>query len=255
MESSNTNLLVLDDCLIGLEFEVECFNKPNIELWSKDIDHSLIEGCEYILKKPLNGDELLKAIDNLYTTLNIDTTNYRTSIHIHLDVRDLNIFQIMELIRLYVALEDVFYIDDYRKESPYCIKLGSYNFLNNFSIVTESSFLYHCSNSFKYLGLNLNSIIKYGSLELRTLPLITDKDEFIKYLNYFMSLKKYVLNDDSPLVGNLIKNTTSDNILQLVLGEKININISGCLKNAMRIAKDFESTNYLSKFLKRVRNK
>lgn len=210
--------LVLPKCLIGVEVEAENvqFNssKETDYLrdvgWRLDHDGSLRDnGCEFILHSPLFGKDLVTSIQELCKIGNEKkfSMSERTSVHVHLDVRDMKPSCLSRLISLYLVFEKALYrfsSDNKREHNIFCIPyyLSDFNIhrlhylVNNGDEINRNK-LYSSFSAFqKYSGLNIMSLFNFGSLEFRHLSGTLDSEKIIEWINIIQSMKKYAINSD-----------------------------------------------------------
>ena len=96
---------------VGLEIEMEGTNlhiDEDLGFWRGEADGSLRgdESIEYVLRKPVPRNQVAKALDELYVALReqeatIDMT-HRTSVHVHINVQQLEVNEVYNFICLYL---------------------------------------------------------------------------------------------------------------------------------------------------------
>lgn len=221
---------VLDSCVTGIEIEVENLRARNHQaphndavvydiqgLWALVSDGSLRNnGGEFISRK-LFGKDLtqgLEVISNHLLTNEVrHTFSHRCSLHIHLDVRDLNISQFQKFLQLYCIFElPLFNISGKRTQNEYCIPLGTSNeakrayglLASNKGKFAKFFELYDSSendtwreigrqiqdNYIKYMALNILPFVSKGSVEFRHHEGTIDIDRIKLWINILYSLKK-----------------------------------------------------------------
>lgn len=180
----------IPDCLVGLEFEYENpkgnawverwwdRKLPEISLaWATHDDGSLRDnGVEFVLRDPLMGKDLSDAISLLLDPMPPLETTYRTSVHVHIDARDLELSELKTAVLLYALTEQGFfnYVGGQRETNNYCIpwyEAPEYLFPVSkalFDAEVDKGILGRaCANAQRYAALNINALRKYGSLEFR----------------------------------------------------------------------------------------
>lgn len=158
----------------GIELELE--NVPN-ELWStnfrfwKVVSESSLRsaGAEFVLKEPLNGAMLFRAIGELFNNelLKECDPSWRCGIHIHIDVRSWSLEKFIAFNTVYLAREmELFskYGQD-RLYSNFCIPFNFQPEMMRY--VFSGDILAIPSAGCKYSALNYRSIKTFGSVEWR----------------------------------------------------------------------------------------
>lgn len=206
---------------VGIEVELEGVSSaPNSNWWSTVGDGSLKKsGLELISRTPISGDEIDKSLNDLRAFLAVQKqveAGPRTSIHIHVDVIDMNLDQLINYLLLYTIMEKVLYsvggIHRYKNNncqplgcSPQFTALigklikideGGKNTKHDFSSVVQV--LRHVG---KYCGCNTHSIVKgvngqyRGSLEFRMHEGTTDVERISKWVQLLLKLKNYAMTE------------------------------------------------------------
>lgn len=214
--------LVDNTSFIGLEIELEGipFNLNNLAqklvgtgYWSIDDDGSLRNnGVEFKMGYqgfPLRGMDVIRALTEFRKYILalkekhdvIPSTSERTSIHSHIDVRDLTELQLKHFIFLYIIFEDAFFnmFKKHRRKNNYCrnvkehydyfLRLGRYlsNQHNIFDFV---------NNGFKYDAMNYKAIEVFGSVEFRLMEGSFDTKKILKWINLLLRLKSFSINNE-----------------------------------------------------------
>lgn len=196
--------LVSND-FVGIEVELE--NLPDVDrheqlkYWKITEDGSLRNhGLEFIFRMPFNGMDIESAIDELITFLSKHSPEQseRTSLHVHLDVRDLDWVQLKRLGIIYSICEKMYYrVSGHRDNNLFCLSfehaerslatLGGLtdNDRHNGAVINAAG-----REQLKYAGLNLVPVATQGSVEFRHHSGTLDKDELILWVNAILSLKK-----------------------------------------------------------------
>jgi hypothetical protein len=249
---------VLPRCIIGVEVELENMNEASgfahngvrrginhgyfsvdsenggvlfgTGYWNVKSDGSLRNsGVEFVTKK-LFGKDLSVALDELNEYLNIEKENLsdipsdRCSVHVHLDVTDLNKNEYARLLLDYAIFENVLfhYCGVSRKENLYCLPFAkSDDFKRTLSDILTSvekdlDFKKHVSSFPKYSSLNLNATSKYGSLEFRLHGGTYDMMRVKEWINIIMCLKKNCINNNTHNLHREISRYGVTNYLEKV---------------------------------------
>lgn len=212
---SPDNRWVLPTDLVGLEFEYEGVENPNLpshtyaDFFAYHEETSLKDhGAEYVFAAPLFGSDIFNAVTWLveYAVENKWKCTKRTGIHVHLDVRDLEVPQLAGLTILYAALEPILYkwVGDGREASHFCLPLYSADdaLYRTCTIIRSAlmddekgslNALQQAENYHRYAGFNLHALAKFGSIEFRHLQTTHDLQRIWDWINMLMSLKAAAL--------------------------------------------------------------
>ncbi len=191
---------------VGLEFELEgientyFYECPYSQMiWNVENDGSLRNnGKEFIFAAPIEARYVPLMIDNLYNTLlkNEFETSFRTSIHCHVDCRDMDVLSVGALVILYTLYEDIFFtcLDVHRQDNIYCVPLTK--------APLGWDFTAPASISMKYAALNTECLKRFGTVEFRHLEATSDVDKIISFVKMFVELRDFAANH---LVESLIE--------------------------------------------------
>ena len=214
---------------VGLEVELEDvrFNKINEKLWEVTEDGSLrgAYSYEFRFQEPLTGERALAAVDDLVTNVRLSnrSINSRTSLHIHVDIRNMNPRQLIEMYSWYSMFEYLFY-NYYAKDrvkSNFAVPihfqpwLHEKMFLSVFKNVddmdrkldstTQRSWCIRAFTPNKYSALGLFRFRDLGTIEFRHFQVPKDftVDSFRKCIDACLGLKSAAMKSDlSPWALN-----------------------------------------------------
>ena len=194
----NTRQLHNPNYIFGVEVEVE--NVREIEVhgeyanyWTTTADNSLRNNGVEFVSLPLRAEQLEAAFVQLKNGIN---TNHefspRTSVHVHMNVRDMTINQINNMLIVYTVVEDLLfnYAGESRKNNVFCIRLQDTDYIRlmqNFQDCPENTV--HSWN--KYTALNLLPISDKGTVEFRHMRGTLDIDVLITWINLLSCIKTY----------------------------------------------------------------
>ena len=188
-------------CKFGIEVEVEGKKLPKEVSyeWKTTVDGSLRgEAYEYILNNPLTLVTSKKAIKNLIGSLeeNQSVLNFscRTSVHVHMNIMDLELQKLANILYLYYIFEDVLlkYSGEDRYENRFCLSVRNAEYiLQDISQYFNDKYL----DSFdegkhKYASLNLAAIPNKGSIEFRSMRGTLATEILFPWLDVLSSLYK-----------------------------------------------------------------
>lgn len=200
----------IPDQHVGVEIELEGQSRKEMNahedrgapFWAAHEDGSLREGIEYTLNQPLMGTALREAINYFFDNFTKFTASPRTSIHVHMNMRQDNetVEGLRNMVVLYYMYEDAFFqiADENRKWSSYCNAFED-NPPALLEAVVDPTMSIEAlqltlaqsarTNVNRYYGLNLNALSKYGTIEFRHFPLVDNRERLIDWLKLIMELK------------------------------------------------------------------
>ena len=229
--------LPLPQELIGVELEVEGVrhSQPVPPLWREVPDDSLRNyGREYIFSEPLYGTGITDALMDMAIFMDKvqPDISYRCSVHVHLNVSDMDMEQLLTLLTLYLIFERtlVKYHGGGREDNIFCIpyykapaSMQSLVYLYKDAMAGEllPNYVSDLLSDFnKYSALNINAVLVHGSIEFRHMPGTTDMVEVFEWIKMVQYLKKAALEGDldyMSLVEGASGSTSS--LLQRVFNE------------------------------------
>jgi len=239
---------VLPKSMIGLEFEYEgVHDVPLIfegnqllkSSWTTHKDDSLKDnGTEFIFASPMFGADAYNAIQGLMEGARKLQwkCSVRAGIHVHLDVRDLELSQLIGFIILYTIVEPILFqwIGDNRENFIFCIPFykADESLLETCKLVKsalqdekyQSNLTYGVSKKFnRYSALNLQALSKFGSVEFRHMRTTHDFPRVIDWINMIQSLKAatFKLPTSDGAIIKTAKSTPSHEFLKYVFGNEL----------------------------------
>lgn len=238
-----SNELIDTTVLIGVEVELEGIKIPSSfklyknPFWDIYHDDSLRgDSVELRFNFPLKGRDLIQALhsmnDSILTLKNLPITSDRTSAHIHIDARYLNTTQLYNWIIFYIIFERLLYnyVGKKRSRSIFCVPfyMGNSNLtsINNLVETIDDEVIFNrfresFNEDFRYSGLNLHSLLKFGSLEFRMLDGEWRKDKLILWLNILLSIRKRAVELHTSIQEYIEKLIYEDTLkeVQLIFGD------------------------------------
>lgn len=195
-----------DNCYGNTRFgvEVEIENAGGVSsgsYWDKKGDGSLRNnGAELVFRMPLAGVDVRHALAEFDELVTEHTTvGMRTSVHVHIDVRDMPFHKLANFIVLYAALESVFYaVSDskQRYSNIYCPGITANNQAEAYRLLLKSikddslTAIFTSLESWeKYSGLNFKTVATLGSAEFRMHRGSTNSAELSEFVTYIKRLK------------------------------------------------------------------
>lgn len=249
-----SSALVLPTRLVGIEIEME--NYPNFpaphdplannikEYWSIKTDGSLRNRGKEFVSTPLLGEDILSAIKVLDGTVrkyNVEgkscTFGVRTSVHIHVDVRDLTIKELRSVILMYIILERFIYTSVFplRESNVFCNPLYSLDdkvfpmkdivklcavHPDSGPATPSAAFARILQSIPRYLGFNLQAITKFSTIEFRHCVGTTSPHILINWINIILGIinAKQITADDFAAVA--VTPSTVEDLVTAAYGEE-----------------------------------
>jgi hypothetical protein len=211
-----TDRLVNNNVAVGVELEIENIEYmghnyvyPNIfTLWKAVHDGSLRQGTEFIFDGPLKGINITDALDVMQEFLGKYKRNGsppvisdRCSVHVHLDVTDLNKDELNNLIQVYYLVERILFqhINPLRIKNNYCRALTDSSFKYTLKHLLNNSDAYNLiyiikGECDKYSALNVLPVSSFGSVEFRHHHGTLDMTKVLEWINIVMAIKLAAIN-------------------------------------------------------------
>lgn len=202
--------------LVGIELELE--NAANVQptaFWNCINDHSLRNsGRELVLYNPVGGRDLRNALHELggilYHNQQLEATE-RTSLHVHVDIRDLTIQQISNILVTYIATESALYKmgGKSRYDNIYCpgvtAALEQIQLMRKITSLSADQFTDAVYSWCKYTGINLRPIEQFGSIEFRAHEGTTDVTRIRNWVNVLLTMVQYAISqpDHSAILADV----------------------------------------------------
>lgn len=192
---------------LGLEIEVEGENLPDYvsDKWRVESDDSLKteEAFEYVTRKPhtLYGikcriNELKKAYDDKGTTV---FESVRAGVHVHLNVQDWNVKQVMTFATAYYVIEDVLmqYAGENREGNLFTLRAqdAEYIIFRLVEVLKQRNLNILNTDIIRYASMNFYSLFKYGTLEFRGMRGTGDLDAIYDWVRVIDELSRTAKED------------------------------------------------------------
>jgi len=194
---------------IGIEIECEGQNLPGIPLYWDSVHDGSLRGhsIEYVLKNPAKRKEISKVLNYLNKTWvekdAVIVNSNRTSVHIHVNVQELEIRNVITFYCVYNILEDLLikFCGKEREGNLFCLTSTDANFVLDLlcDIVSRQDWFKFKDRNFKYSAVNFNSIPKFGSLEFRTMRGTKDISLIKRWINMLLKIKDFSLQFGQPV--------------------------------------------------------
>lgn len=248
----------------GIEVELEGKNfmsPPDdvVAYWSQHKDGSLRiknpgdHAIEYVTRQPYSIQHTTKAITHLFSYLNSPGVSvyesYRTSIHVHLNFATESFRTIYNFITLSLLLDEILVSQNgqHRVGNNFCLRardaLGQVQGLIH-SIENGHNFFDINANE-RYSSINFAALLKFGSIEFRSLECTTHEGRLIHWVGTLAEIKNASKRFVNPIeIIQQFSMLGPKQFLHSILGpfaaKYVNVdNMEDMLFNGMRIAQDF----------------
>jgi len=199
----------------GIEIETECnrsYEYPTFKFWDATTDGSLrMNGVEYILKQPVSyGKELEDALEefNLKTSkLDFIESPY-TSVHVHSNFLNETWNTLANFIVTYIIFENVLtrFSGPERESNLFCLSIKDAEGCLT-SIMHVLQYVEKClynrirldDNASKYSALNMASLHRLGTLEIRTYRGTHNTQEIYRWISIIHKIREFAKGDLTPV--------------------------------------------------------
>lgn len=186
--------------LVGIEVEVEnvLYIDPNVMnmFWTMKEDGSLRNhGREFVTPGTIPMSVAEPALNVLFGGLNKDIDfSTRTSIHVHQDMRQLTLMQLVGFLLTYTAVENLLFkfVGNNRRNNIFCVPITEAALLPAMAHITPKKFLWAIDEYWsKYTALNLLPLLTFGSVEFRHMPGTRDVTKLLRWIELISRLKTF----------------------------------------------------------------
>ncbi len=195
---------------IGVEIEMTGTNLPHYTEgnWIVTQDGSVPNGLEYLFKQPQNFDEAMSSIEELYHIFTITHSklkpNSTCSTHVHINVQDMTIPQILNFYILAGIFEPtlVDYCGASRHNNIFCMSIqNAYGMVHLLTEVINNQQLFDLlrnDREIRYSFCNLASVPKFGSVEFRGMRATKNPEPIKIWCKALLNLRKFSLEYTDP---------------------------------------------------------
>lgn len=236
----------------GVELELEGFGAELMgamtaqqkTLWIAHNDPSLRgDATELVLRRPVTYDEFVHKSLPEFTKLKNDAgfkpqLSNRCSVHVHIDFAHKTVYSLCKFLTLYALLEDFFFkaCGPERQGNHFCISLReNARFSEQFvQCLEKNNFRAFRDENIRYMALNLQSLWKFGSVEIRLHEGTADEDR----LKLWVSVLKELVDYSTAI------NLTPDEIIRQSSMHGLNGFIERNLPTTWKLIKDVYYDSY-----------
>lgn len=205
---------------VGIEIELEGTGLPatvNVNVngvtWVSHNDGSLRGGIEYVTSKPCARADAKPLLDGLFAEIarrgGVINNSTRCSTHVHLNARGMKLNQLCAFVALYGCFETTLtnWCEPIRRGNLFALRLEDSDYAVDEWVNCFRTGSFEWSNEMRYLALNPAALMKFGSLEVRTLGGVTSGDVVIEWADALLRLRELACSteyhDPSAIASDL----------------------------------------------------
>lgn len=196
--------------------EIECEGKKLFPIendyWCSKADGSLRgafpdSAIEWVFCKPLSLKESIAALNMLIREQKAAKAepafSFRTSTHVHINMQEATEDQLCAMIYTYCIVEELLinYCGASRKANRFCLSINDgEGVLDYFSHLFKTGVtgIRVNENEVRYAALNIASLFKFGSLEVRTMRGTLELDVLSNWLVSLYTLREFAMRMENP---------------------------------------------------------
>lgn len=264
--------------MFGIEVELE--GKGGIkyppaevqDMWIPHNDGSLRvlepndEAIEYVTRRPYDMTNTVKAVKVLMDFLNKPDIkvydSYRTSIHVHVNCIADTIMHVCNFITLSILFDELFVSQngEHRIGNNFCLRSGDaqgqiYDLVKS---IQKHGSIFGINAQNRYNSVNFGSLLKFGTVEFRSLECTTDTFRVMHWIKTIYNLKQAsrLFADPQDIIRKFSQISTEE-FMYSTLGPNAEryVGVPGyqnMMFNGMRLAQDFA---FCSKWVPKVEKK
>jgi len=202
--------------IFGIEVEVENVPNPTIAheyrpYWDITVDNSLRNNGVEFVSIPLKCTQIEAALHQLNTSLPKDADfSPRTSVHVHMNVRDLSIEHITNLLLTYTAVEELLFdwAGETRTNNVFCVRLTDTDYVNMYRDFTENPRRV-VDRWNKYTALNFHPMECKGTVEFRHMEGTANSQRIMTWINLLSCIKLYAKQQNITQLIYTLQNLNS----------------------------------------------
>lgn len=200
----------------GIEIEYESAHNVSTPPtgWEYHEDHSLRGGGEWVLSTPLQLNDLEQRLRVACDQLTRQGASHstRTSIHVHMNVRDLTPAQVHKLVQVCIALDPALFAmtspqrehNNFALGQAYCgsstarllssLGLLRINDLPAGARMQSRSAMAELLSSLRYGSINLAPLFRFGTVEFRHMAGTNDFGTILRYVRTLSAIRRRVVD-------------------------------------------------------------
>jgi len=192
---------------VGIEIELEGNNLPatidlniNGTTWVSHADGSLRGGIEYVTSQPCGAGDVQALVAGLFDAIRaaggVIRNSTRCSTHVHVNARTMKLNQVAAFVALYGCFETTLtnWCEPIRRGNLFALRFEDCDFAVDGWADAFKHGSFEWSNDMRYLALNPASLMKFGSLEVRTLGGVESAEPVVKWVEALLRLRELAVS-------------------------------------------------------------
>jgi hypothetical protein len=191
----------------GIEIEVEGTGLPgNIPNWVRHDDNSLRGGSEYVTDGAVSKAQAIANVSSLFDTFTFTGTrlnnSYRTSTHVHVNMRSVKVNTMAAFVALWGMFEDVLaaWCGPTRAGNLFSLRMSDSSYAVDGWIRGFKTGDFSYSRDMRYLALNPACLRTLGTLEIRLMRAVENVGEFEKWIEAIDRIKTHAGTYSDPSI-------------------------------------------------------
>ena len=209
---------------IGIEVEVENaphYNREELAYWAVHEDSSLRNNGREFVTYPIWGKMIPRALSFLFNTVLLKGYDFskRTSVHVHMNARNMTPSQVTAFTCLFIVFEKLLYkfVGHNRDNNIFCVPMQKTLISNALLVAMEDGFRH--TKWYKYSGFNLLPLMTQGSVEIRQLHGTDDIALICNWINLLLRLRNYAVSKHLDLILAEIKDLNTNSQYEFFMRE------------------------------------
>jgi hypothetical protein len=212
--ASPSYVFVDDSTCIGIEIEIERVKVNNVHrypVWTSHPDGSLRDGGTEYVSTPISGSRIGYALNQFFDQMPSGYRfSQRCSVHIHQNCLNMTLKEIAAECMVYSVVEKLLFkfVGNDRDKNNFCVPWYDakvYGFIKQLCEGQIPSL-----EAYRYLALNLASLIKFGTLEFRHLNGTDDVNRIITWINLIMCMKQFAMKQKFDYIKDRIESLNTN---------------------------------------------
>lgn len=194
---------------VGIEIEVEGQGLPRavMSYWSVHRDGSLRgESAEFVFIKPANRKVYGRYLDYLTKVFkeagSVFDMSPRTSVHVHVNMRDQSLIGVYNYIICYLIVEDLLthHAGPTRVGNVFCLRAGDAEFFIDWLVKAAKTGKF-CPDqkAMRYTSVNVCAVPKFNSVEFRALRGTVDMEIIKGWVEMLLQIKDAAMKYENPM--------------------------------------------------------
>lgn len=196
------------DVAVEIEIEGDFLPKIRNDFWTVHRDGSLKSGheaLEYVMTKPIPKKELIDSLTDfqkLFEKSNVLDSFYAGT-HIHVNIQELSPTELINYVCAILVTEDLLvdWCGNTRVGNHFCLRSSDAEAVLEFlkEVLRKGNINEFNTDGIRYCFYNLKSVVKYGSLEFRSLNSTIDPIRINTWAQTLLNIKEQSIKFNDPI--------------------------------------------------------